>query len=52
MALFDYVATEDDEISFAVDDMITDIEKIDAGWWKGQCKGRYGLFPANYVQLI
>ena len=52
IALFDYEAQEDDEISFNVNDTITEIEQIDAGWWRGQCKGRYGLFPANYVQLV
>lgn len=31
--------------------MITDIEKIDDGWWKGKnTKGEVGLFPANYVE--
>lgn len=25
--------------------------QIDEGWWQGLCKGAYGLFPANYVQL-
>lgn len=24
--------------------------QIDEGWWRGLCKNRYGLFPANYVQ--
>lgn len=41
----------DDEISFDPDDIITNIEMIDDGWWRGLCKGRYGLFPANYVEL-
>uniref|UniRef100_A0A8C6NMS5 Hematopoietic cell-specific Lyn substrate 1 n=1 Tax=Nothobranchius furzeri TaxID=105023 RepID=A0A8C6NMS5_NOTFU len=41
----------DDEISFNPDDIITDIEMIDEGWWKGMCHGRVGLFPAAYVQL-
>uniref|UniRef100_A0A4W3KB79 Cortactin n=1 Tax=Callorhinchus milii TaxID=7868 RepID=A0A4W3KB79_CALMI len=41
----------DDEISFDPDDLITNIEMIDEGWWRGECKGRYGLFPANYVEL-
>lgn len=41
----------DDEISFDPDDIITNIEMIDDGWWRGVCKGRYGLFPANYVEL-
>lgn len=47
------VSTEaDDEISFNPDDVITNIEMIDEGWWKGQCHGRTGLFPASYVQLL
>ncbi|KAF3859282.1 hypothetical protein F7725_021681 [Dissostichus mawsoni] len=41
----------DDEISFNPDDVITNIEMIDEGWWKGHCRGRVGLFPAAYVQL-
>lgn len=44
-------AAGDDEISFDPDDIITNIEMIDDGWWRGLCKGRYGLFPANYVEL-
>ncbi|XP_030756251.1 src substrate cortactin [Sitophilus oryzae] len=50
IALYDYQAAADDEISFDPDDVITHIEKIDEGWWRGLCKGKYGLFPANYVQ--
>ncbi|XP_047372605.1 src substrate cortactin isoform X3 [Sciurus carolinensis] len=50
-ALYDYQAAGDDEISFDPDDLITNIEMIDDGWWRGVCKGRYGLFPANYVEL-
>ncbi|XP_060526391.1 src substrate cortactin [Cylas formicarius] len=49
-ALYDYQAAAEDEISFDPDDVITHIEKIDEGWWRGLCKGKYGLFPANYVQ--
>ncbi|KAM7085694.1 src substrate cortactin isoform 1-T3 [Molossus nigricans] len=51
LALYDYQAAGDDEISFDPDDIITNIEMIDDGWWRGLCKGRYGLFPANYVEL-
>ncbi|XP_050303020.1 src substrate cortactin isoform X2 [Anthonomus grandis grandis] len=50
IALYDYQAAADDEISFDPDDLITHIEMIDEGWWRGLCKGKYGLFPANYVQ--
>lgn len=51
-ALYDYQASADDEISFDPDDIITEIVKIDEGWWQGLCKGMFGLFPANYVELI
>lgn len=44
-------AEDEDEISFNPVDIITDIEMIDEGWWKGRCHGRTGLFPAAYVQL-
>ncbi|CAF4840892.1 unnamed protein product [Pieris macdunnoughi] len=50
-ALYDYQAAAPDEISFDPDDIITNIVMIDEGWWQGLCKGQYGLFPANYVQL-
>uniref|UniRef100_G3WB32 Hematopoietic lineage cell-specific protein n=1 Tax=Sarcophilus harrisii TaxID=9305 RepID=G3WB32_SARHA len=52
IALYDYQGEGNDEISFDPDDTITDIEMIDEGWWRGHCRGRFGLFPANYVQLL
>ena len=47
-------AEDDNEISFDVDEIITDIEQIDDGWWRGtrQLDGSNGLFPSNYVELI
>nr|CAD7396155.1 unnamed protein product [Timema poppensis] len=51
VALYDYQAAAEDEISFDPEDVITNIEMIDEGWWRGLCRGQYGLFPANYVQL-
>ncbi|CAG0887516.1 unnamed protein product [Cyprideis torosa] len=40
-----------DEISFDPGDIITEVELIDEGWWRGTSRGKTGLFPANYVQL-
>lgn len=34
-ALYDYQAAAEDEISFDPGDVITHIEMIDEGWWKG-----------------
>ncbi|NXK20465.1 HCLS1 protein, partial [Arenaria interpres] len=52
VALYDYQGDGDDEISFDPDDTITHIEMVDEGWWRGQCRGKMGLFPANYVKLL
>ncbi|CAJ1067887.1 drebrin-like b isoform X3 [Xyrichtys novacula] len=52
-ALYDYQAADDTEISFDPDDIITGIEMIDEGWWRGYSPdGNFGMFPANYVELI
>ena len=51
IALYDYEAADVDEISFDPDDVITNIDMIDEGWYRGKCKGKVGLFPANYVEL-
>lgn len=51
VALYDYQAAAEDEITFDPDEEITNIEFIDEGWWKGTCRGHTGLFPANYVEL-
>lgn len=50
-ALYDYEAAESDEISFNPYEVITHIEMVDEGWWRGMCRGKVGLFPANYVKL-
>ncbi|NXF40668.1 HCLS1 protein, partial [Nyctibius bracteatus] len=52
VALYDFQGDGDDEISFDPDDTITHIEMVDEGWWRGQCRGKVGLFPANYVRLL
>ncbi|KAF7174110.1 hypothetical protein CNMCM5623_006450 [Aspergillus felis] len=51
MALYDYEAAEDNELSFPEGAQIVNIEFPDDDWWFGEYKGQKGLFPANYVQL-
>ncbi|XP_015120719.1 drebrin-like protein [Diachasma alloeum] len=52
-ALYDYQAADDTEITFDPGDVITHIDAIDEGWWQGLAPdGTYGLFPANYVEVI
>uniref|UniRef100_A0A8B9SG06 Drebrin like n=1 Tax=Apteryx owenii TaxID=8824 RepID=A0A8B9SG06_APTOW len=52
-ALYDYQAADNTEISFDPENIITNIEMIDEGWWRGYGPdGHFGMFPANYVELI
>ncbi|XP_026463789.1 drebrin-like protein [Ctenocephalides felis] len=52
-ALYDYQAADETEITFDPGDIITHIDCIDEGWWQGLAPdGAFGLFPANYVEII
>lgn len=47
------ITDDESEITFDPGDIITHIDQIDEGWWQGLGPdGTYGLFPANYVELI
>uniref|UniRef100_H2YL55 Coactosin-like protein n=1 Tax=Ciona savignyi TaxID=51511 RepID=H2YL55_CIOSA len=50
---YDDQAEDDTEISFDPGEVVTDIEQIDEGWWRGTAPdGSRGIFPANYVRLL
>ncbi|MBW0517638.1 hypothetical protein O181_057353 [Austropuccinia psidii MF-1] len=52
VAMYEYEAGEDNEISFQEGEEITQIEYSSEDWWTGTVKsGNRGLFPANYVEL-
>ncbi|XP_034839388.1 1-phosphatidylinositol 4,5-bisphosphate phosphodiesterase gamma-1 isoform X1 [Maniola hyperantus] len=52
-ALYDYRARQDDELSFCKHAIITNVDKPDEGWWRGDYGGKkHHWFPANYVQEI
>uniref|UniRef100_H3D7W1 Drebrin-like a n=1 Tax=Tetraodon nigroviridis TaxID=99883 RepID=H3D7W1_TETNG len=51
--LYDYQAADDSEITIDPGDIITGIEMVDPGWWRGYGPdGHFGMFPANYVELL
>ncbi|KAG0669953.1 actin binding protein [Maudiozyma exigua] len=52
-AEYDYEAGEDNELTFAENDKIINIEFVDDDWWLGELEttGQKGLFPSNYVVL-
>ncbi|KAL8616588.1 hypothetical protein ACOMHN_036620 [Nucella lapillus] len=51
-ALYDYEATQTDELSIKKGDLIVVYEKLGDGWWSGELKGRNGIFPSTYVQDV
>jgi phosphatidylinositol phospholipase C gamma-1 len=52
-AIYDYNAMISDELSFCRGAVITNVEKVDGGWWCGEYgKSTRGWFPANHVEEI
>ncbi|XP_041736270.1 abl interactor 1a isoform X7 [Coregonus clupeaformis] len=52
VAIYDYTADKDDELSFMEGAIIYIIKKNDDGWFEGLSSGVTGLFPGNYVESI
>uniref|UniRef100_A0A3B4YVN4 Osteoclast-stimulating factor 1 n=1 Tax=Seriola lalandi dorsalis TaxID=1841481 RepID=A0A3B4YVN4_SERLL len=51
-ALYSFHAEDTDELEFSVGDIIEVLECSDQAWWRGQLRGRTGLFPSNYTSPI
>uniref|UniRef100_A0AAZ3QFZ4 Abl interactor 1 n=1 Tax=Oncorhynchus tshawytscha TaxID=74940 RepID=A0AAZ3QFZ4_ONCTS len=50
VAIYDYTADKNDELSFMEGAIIYIIKKNDDGWFEGISSGVTGLFPGNYVE--
>lgn len=50
VAIYDYIANRDDELSFSENSVIYVVKKNDDGWYEGVMEGITGLFPGNYVE--
>lgn len=51
-ALFDFQATDPDELTFRKGDVIAVLESVYKDWWKGVLRGKTGIFPLNYVEKL
>ncbi|KAH8308382.1 hypothetical protein KR059_011333, partial [Drosophila kikkawai] len=51
---FPYAPQNDDELELKVGDIITVIstELPDKGWWRGEIRGKVGVFPDNFVNML
>lgn len=52
--LYAYSPVNEDELKLAEGDIVTVITKElpDKGWWKGEVRGKIGVFPDNFVTLL
>lgn len=49
VALYDYSATNADELSFKTGEHLNIISKEGSGWWKAELRGQVGFVPSNYL---
>ncbi|XP_072253509.1 abl interactor 2-like isoform X1 [Leuresthes tenuis] len=52
VAIYDYAADKEDELSFQEGAIIYVIKKNEDGWFEGVMQATTGLFPGNYVESI
>eukprot|EP00118_Oscarella_pearsei_P005527 m.25473 g.25473 ORF g.25473 m.25473 type:complete len:464 (+) comp28814_c0_seq1:479-1870(+) len=51
-ALYNYEARQHDELSFTKGDMIKLRQRRDEGWIEGEVKGKIGIVPVTYIEII
>ncbi|XP_072218107.1 intersectin-2a isoform X2 [Leuresthes tenuis] len=51
IAMYDYTAANQDELSFSKGQLISILDKTNPDWWKGDANGVTGLLPTNYVKM-
>jgi SH3 domain-containing protein 21 len=52
--LYAYNPLNEDELKLVEGDVVTLLSKElpDKGWWKGELRGKVGVFPDNFVTLL
>uniref|UniRef100_A0A3Q2XE58 Rho guanine nucleotide exchange factor (GEF) 7a n=1 Tax=Hippocampus comes TaxID=109280 RepID=A0A3Q2XE58_HIPCM len=51
-ARFNFLQTNEDELTFNKGDIIGVTRQEDGGWWEGTLNGKTGWFPSNYVREV
>ncbi|GFR28534.1 dynamin-binding protein [Trichonephila clavata] len=42
----------EEEMDLYKDEIVIIIEEVDKGWYRGECNGRQGIFPASFVTVL
>jgi len=48
--IFEYNASQEDELTLAVGDIVKIIDQSDDGWWEGELNGKHGMFPESLLK--
>ncbi|CAG8575557.1 6845_t:CDS:10 [Paraglomus brasilianum] len=51
-ALYDFAPSESSELGFSRGDVITVLDSVYKDWWRGELRGRTGIFPVNYIEKL
>lgn len=51
-AMYPFKGNEDDELNFEPGDQIIVRNALDGKWWEGECNGKVGWFPGNFVSEV
>ncbi|XP_048007468.1 LOW QUALITY PROTEIN: CD2-associated protein-like [Leguminivora glycinivorella] len=51
VANYAYEASEPDELTIRPGEVLRDVERLPGGWWRGELRGRRGMFPDNFVSV-
>eukprot|EP01097_Dermamoeba_algensis_P003088 TRINITY_DN2245_c0_g1_i1.p1 TRINITY_DN2245_c0_g1~~TRINITY_DN2245_c0_g1_i1.p1 ORF type:complete len:507 (-),score=103.96 TRINITY_DN2245_c0_g1_i1:67-1587(-) len=49
---FDYVATNENELSFKQGETLNILEQDASGWWYAELNGQLGFVPHNYLEVL
>ncbi|XP_074660602.1 uncharacterized protein LOC141913058 [Tubulanus polymorphus] len=52
VALYHFKGREKDDLDFRPGWRVSATDTSDPDWWRGQCNGKIGFFPASYVQKL
>ena len=50
--LFSYQPQHEDELELKLEDVVEFMAEVEDGWWKGKLRGRVGVFPSNFVEMM
>ncbi|RKO87468.1 hypothetical protein BDK51DRAFT_46538 [Blyttiomyces helicus] len=50
VATADFAAVEDGDLGFRAGDLIAIVDDVDDNWYRGELRGKRGIFPKNFVQ--